>query len=174
MTLLIILLVVGYILIIAEMMLPGGVLGIMGVLCLIGAAAWGFIEFDASTGLLIVVGELISGVILIFLWVKYFFDSPFGKRLVHQNSPSGNDSGKSAASPDPHAGLLNRTGEAITPLRPSGTVRIDGKRYDVLTEGGLIERGQQVKVVKIDGTHIFVRHQPQHETSTSESVSEKE
>jgi membrane-bound serine protease (ClpP class) len=42
-------------------------------------------------------------------------------------------------------------------LRPSGTANINGQRVDVVTEGGLIERGTAVKVVAVEGSRIVVR-----------------
>jgi membrane-bound ClpP family serine protease len=42
-------------------------------------------------------------------------------------------------------------------LRPSGTASINGRRVDVVTEGGLIERGTAVKVVAVEGARIVVR-----------------
>ena len=53
--------------------------------------------------------------------------------------------------------LLNGTGVALTQLRPSGTASINGQRVDVVTEGGLIERGTAVKVVAVEGARVVVR-----------------
>jgi membrane-bound serine protease (ClpP class) len=165
MTILILLLVVGYILVIAEMILPGGVLGILGVLCLIGAAVWAFVEFDPTTGFFIVLAEAISGVILISIWMKYFFDSRYGKHLVLSNEKTADEPDESTTSRNQE--LLNLTGTALTYLRPSGTATINGKRYDVLAEGNLIDRGETIKVVKVDGTHIFVRREISTEPTKS-------
>ncbi len=48
-------------------------------------------------------------------------------------------------------------GPALTQLRPSGVALINGQRVDVVTEGGLIERGAAVKVVTVEGARIVVR-----------------
>ena len=53
--------------------------------------------------------------------------------------------------------LLNQTGTAFTPLRPSGTAIINGKRVDVVTEGPMIERGKAIKVVANEGMRVIVR-----------------
>ena len=53
--------------------------------------------------------------------------------------------------------LLHRTGVAITQLRPSGTAFINGKRVDVVTEGGLIDQGASLKVVAAEGLRVVVR-----------------
>ena len=55
--------------------------------------------------------------------------------------------------------LLGQTGLAVTSLRPSGTAEIDGQRIDVVSEGGFIALGTEVKVVKVEGTRVVVRSQ---------------
>jgi membrane-bound serine protease (ClpP class) len=53
--------------------------------------------------------------------------------------------------------LLEKTGTALTPLRPAGTAVIDGKRVDVVTEGQMIERGTPVRVIAVEGMRVVVR-----------------
>jgi membrane-bound serine protease (ClpP class) len=50
-----------------------------------------------------------------------------------------------------------KTGFSETLLRPSGRAIIEGKRIDVLTEGGFIEKEKKIKVIKVDGGKIIVR-----------------
>lgn len=52
--------------------------------------------------------------------------------------------------------LLNRIGQAVTPLRPSGTAVIDGERVDVVTNGEFIAAGTTVMVTKVEGARIVV------------------
>jgi len=53
--------------------------------------------------------------------------------------------------------LLGKNGIALTALRPAGTAVFDGKRTDVVTEGGFVEKGQPVTVVGIEGLRVVVR-----------------
>ncbi|MEO0453880.1 MAG: NfeD family protein [Verrucomicrobiota bacterium] len=155
MTILITLLVVGYLLILAEILVPGGILGIIGILALLAAAIYSFNTFGTSVGLVVVLGELISGAIIILLWMKYFFDSPFGKVFVLKEEKEKSDDANPAD--ENFDQLLQQKGITLTRLRPSGTIKIDSKRYDALSEGRLIEKDIEVTVVKIEGNHIFVR-----------------
>jgi len=52
---------------------------------------------------------------------------------------------------------VGRVTKAETLLRPSGFVRIDGKRIVAEAESGLIAKGQAVKVVRAGGTSVTVR-----------------
>jgi membrane-bound serine protease (ClpP class) len=48
-------------------------------------------------------------------------------------------------------------GEAVSPLRPSGIAHLNGKRYDVVTQGEMIDRGSRVKVIEVSGNRIVVK-----------------
>jgi membrane-bound serine protease (ClpP class) len=56
-----------------------------------------------------------------------------------------------------HEDLVGKRGVTVTPLMPSGAVRINSKRVDVLTSGEHIERNVPVIVERIEGNRVFVR-----------------
>ena len=56
--------------------------------------------------------------------------------------------------------FVGKLGIASTTLRPSGKVEIDGRRYDVVTDGALVEAGTRVIVIEADGARIVVRGVP--------------
>jgi membrane-bound serine protease (ClpP class) len=63
------------------------------------------------------------------------------------------------SAPDRHE-LVGRTGTALTDLRPSGTVSIDGERIDVVTEGPWIEQGERVVVLRAESyRHVVRKHE---------------
>lgn len=45
----------------------------------------------------------------------------------------------------------------MTELRPSGSVKIDNDILDVVSEGSYINKGEKIRVVKIEGIRIIVR-----------------
>jgi membrane-bound serine protease (ClpP class) len=48
-------------------------------------------------------------------------------------------------------------GVALTPLRPSGSARLGGRRVSVVTTGEMIEPDAQVEVVRIEGIRVVVK-----------------
>lgn len=56
--------------------------------------------------------------------------------------------------------LMGRSGMALTYLRPAGHALIDGERIDVLTEGEFIAAGTPIRVVRVEGSRIFVEPIP--------------
>lgn len=53
--------------------------------------------------------------------------------------------------------LVGKEGTAISPLRPAGIARIDGRRIDVVASGRFIEKDTPVRVVETSGNRVVVR-----------------
>ena len=146
----VVLVLVGFLMIAAEVFVPGLVLGTLGGLCLLGAVALCYVAYGPLGGTAAFAGLAVLGTIGFFLWLRLFPHTPLGKKMMlHKSLLSRN----SLKMPD----LLGATGEAVTPLRPAGTAVIQGRRMDVVAEGGLIESGKKVSVVAQEGIRIVVR-----------------
>lgn len=158
MGLILLLALVGVAFICLEMILPGMILGIAGFIILIASLVLTFTTEDLygmGTSSRLLVAALISlgALILIGVWMKYFDRTGLGRKLVlapaidHKLGHS-----------DP-AALLNAEGTAKTDLRPAGRATITGQKrsVDVIAEGGLIEAGTEIRVVKVEGSKVVVR-----------------
>lgn len=148
MTAIIVLAVIGFLLIAAEVFVPGMVLGVLGGLCLAGMVALCYMNYGPLLGSLafaVLAALLITG---FFLWIHLFPSTPIGKKMMLKKALPGSI---------PPQSLLGATGEAITPLRPAGTAVIGGRRVDVVAESGLIESGQKIEVVLQEGMRVVVR-----------------
>ncbi|SDI95100.1 NfeD family protein [Salimicrobium halophilum] len=53
--------------------------------------------------------------------------------------------------------LIGREGTAVTDMRPTGTIQVDGEEYSATTNGKWLEKGDAVKVEHADGTRILVK-----------------
>ena len=143
--------VVGFLLIAAEVFLPGLILGTIGVLCLAGSVAMVFANYGPAAGLAatFVVGglALVGFVIWLFVFPRTFI----GRKIMLRKSQPPD---RTAIA---HRKLVGETGVALTPLRPSGTARIDGKRVDVTAVAEFLDEGVPVEVVAADGLRVVVR-----------------
>jgi membrane-bound serine protease (ClpP class) len=52
--------------------------------------------------------------------------------------------------------LKGKSGIAVTVLRPSGKISVEGKMYDALAESGMIDKGSAVKVTRIEAAQLYV------------------
>lgn len=149
MALIITLLIIGAVLMFLETLLPGLIAGIIGFICLMAAVVLGYRDYGFETGTWILAGVIVGLMLGVWCWLKFFPESRIARKFISRGAVG--DLG--VDKPE----LLHQTGEALTQLRPSGNARINGQRVDVVTEGGLIERGAKIKVVAVEGARIVVR-----------------
>lgn len=144
----------GLILVLAEMFLPGMILGLIGATLLVGAIVVGYVEYGPLEGSMIFAVIGIISILMFLAWMKYFQKTSMGRNLtLGTHLPSGDDLPSVAS-------LVGRSGVTTTDLRPSGRALIDDRRYDVLADTGFISSGVSVSVVLVEGTRIVVRKNP--------------
>ncbi len=146
----------GILMIAMEVILPGGILGILGAIAIAISLLLTFTSPDLDSigtdGRLILGGGIVVGsAVLLLLWLRYFTRAGFVKKHLLSNDIDGTQDY------DRYQSLLDKVGITETDLRPSGKARIDGKKHDVLAETGSIERGTDVKVIKVEGSKVVVR-----------------
>ncbi|MBC7707174.1 MAG: nodulation protein NfeD [Rhodoferax sp.] len=133
-----------------------GVLGLLGivaglVLSVIGPGASGPFVAEAAMR---IAASLVIAIALGAVLLRFMTRLPIGRRMIHEDELSANRGFTST--PDADQRWLGRTGVTMTPLRPAGLITIDGQRIDVVSEGELIESGQPIRVVRVDGNRIVV------------------
>ena len=146
----IVLVVVGFLMIAAEVFVPGLVLGTLGGLFLIGSVVLCYVAYGPLQGTVAFASLAVLSILGFFLWLRLFPHTPLGKKMMLTRSLVSRNS-------LPTHDLIGATGEAVTPLRPAGTALIHGRRMDVVAESGLIESGQKITVVSQEGIRIVVR-----------------
>ncbi|MFQ5570694.1 MAG: NfeD family protein [Rhodothermales bacterium] len=145
---------VGFGLIVAEVYLVPGfnVVGILGFLLVVFAVGYVFTEAGPMGGLLTLLGSLAFGGGLFYMMWK----SGAWNRFILATSLR-NDDEVVAREHEHRARYLGKTGVAITPLRPTGVIEVDGERIEVVTEGEFIAAGSAVRVVAMDRRRYFAR-----------------
>ena len=149
----IILFVLGIIFVIAEFFVVGGIIGVLGFGSIIASlymASGNMINMTISLIIALVVAITVS-----ILLVKVFGKRMdiFRKFILRESTKTSEGYLSNKTRHD----LLGLEGVALTTLRPSGTAVIAEDRLDVVTEGGYVNKGQKVKVIKVEGARIVVR-----------------
>jgi membrane-bound serine protease (ClpP class) len=150
----ILLFLLGLILLALEVfVIPGfGAAGIGGLAALVTSVFMAAPSSEQAITSLVL--AILGTVILVALSIKLLPTRKVWKRLV-LGTRLDKSSGYLAPSQEENF-LIGREGKAITPLRPAGMVEIDDERIDVVTEGGFVEVGQTIKVVKVEGNRVVV------------------
>lgn len=145
-----ILLVLGFVLVLVEMHIPGfGVPGILGVLSLIA----GVMLFARSPTEALVITIIIVALLCVAL--SFVIRSATKGRLAHSKLVLHEVSVPTVSEND-LTFFVGRTGEARTALRPSGIAEFDGVRLNVVSDGEWIENGRKIRVERVEGNRIVV------------------
>lgn len=149
------LLLLGIGLLVAEVFLPSG--GIIGLLAFAFFGSSAYLAYSASP----TIGlrwALVEGVVIPLAWLAAFRGlarTSLGRAfLLAPPDPEAPGVGTDLGPPVPAVGT---EGRAATPLRPAGTVIIDGRRVEALAESNLIAAGAPVRVVGVRSRAVVVR-----------------
>jgi len=150
----ILLFALGLILLFIEVFVPGfGILGISGIISLIIGII--FAAPSPLQGIITLGIALAATAILIPILYKLFGGSRLFRRLVLMESETV-DKGYVSNQPQVYFELAGATGITVTPLRPVGTVLIDGKRVEAISDGSYLPADTRVRVIEIKGSQIVV------------------
>jgi membrane-bound serine protease (ClpP class) len=164
----------GIVLLVLELfVIPGfGIAGVLGILALAAALVLSMLgtgdtpQFIMATAARVVF-SLLFALVASLLLLRYLPRLPFGRQFVLR---TGLEAAQGYASaPESDRRWLGKRGRATSPLHPAGIVDIDGERVDVVSDGELIDAGDLIEVVRVDGNRIVVRRTTPKTNSNEEA-----
>ncbi len=147
--------VVGLILLIVEVFLPGfGVAGISGIVLLLVSAVLLWIKAGplAALGLVVFIVALIA--ITLSIALKSAATGKLSKSAIILTAANRPEDGYVAT--EDMTVFIGREGTARTVLRPSGIADFDGVRLNVVSDGQYIKQGATVRIDRVEGGRIVV------------------
>jgi len=164
----------GVVLVALELLvIPGfGIAGILGILALLAALVLSMLgpgdtpQFIMATAAR-VVGALLFALLASLALLRYLPRLPFGRQFILQTG-LGTAQGYASA-PESDRRWLGKRGRASSPLHPAGIAEIEGERVDVVSDGELIDAGELIKVIRVDGNRIVV-HRTTPTTNSNEGA----
>src|SRR5690625_2516889 len=151
-TLIISLFVVGLLLVSFELIVPGGILGLLGGIAILGSFGLTFSEYGTHVGLAALVGGLVVLVLVLFVELKLLPRTRFGKRFFLSGAID-----STSHAPLATEDIVGKEGETLTALAPTGVVLIDDKKYEAFSMSGMLDRGTRVSVVDFDTFRVRVK-----------------
>lgn len=149
----VLLLVVGFILVVVEMYVPGfGVPGITGIACLIAG-----VIMKANSALeALIMAIVIIALLCVALSISIHSVSKGrlakSKLVLHETATDAASIGETDLKY-----YLGREGTATTVLRPAGMGEFDGVKLNVVSDGEFIAAGEKVLVTSVEGNRIVVK-----------------
>jgi membrane-bound serine protease (ClpP class) len=149
-----------------ELFVPsGGLIAALAGVCVIGSIT-AFFMYDRMGGFVALSLYVILTPILLWALFKYWITSPLARNMILGGSDFAIN-----AEEDPFAAserarqerlaelraLIGAEGTAVTPMRPIGVIKIEGRRIDAMAESGSIDAGTPIIVVDVYDNQIKVR-----------------
>ena len=146
----IVLILVGLVLIFAEILLsPGvGIAGILGLLSMGGSCFYAFEQMGNTTGAIV---TAVNALLIVALSVWVLRAKTWKKFTLNTNidSKAIDITGENLA--------IGDCGKTVTRLAPMGTAIIRDKAYEVKALEGMMDPGADVEVVLIEDNKIYVK-----------------
>ncbi|KAF0093491.1 MAG: hypothetical protein E1N59_2760 [Puniceicoccaceae bacterium 5H] len=136
-----------------ELLLPGGVLGIIAAVLVVVAAIMAIAAEGVWAGLLVLAGGLAAGIAMFTLELKVLSHSQVARWFRHSSVSKG--SARPATSAP--AELIGQRGVVASDLAPTGSVSIEGRLYTARSQGDFLHRGTEVEVVAQNVFNLVVR-----------------
>ncbi|NOZ40464.1 MAG: hypothetical protein GXP24_09590 [Planctomycetes bacterium] len=148
----ILLMLLGCGIVVLEVFIPsGGLLSFFSAVAIVASIVMAF-RRDATTGLSFVVLTLVAVPLTLALAFKYWPHTPMGKAFLGELKST-----QELKPVDTRRELVGKLGTAKSKMLPSGSVEIDGKYVDAISQGAAIDMGQTVVVVEVRANRVVVR-----------------
>ena len=142
----------GVILLIVEAFMPGfGVPGISGIILLLAGVAMTWYEYGAMVGL----GTTVAVLALVGVAISVSLKSASSGRLSKSDLILNDTETPPSENADMQL-LVGQEGVVKNTLRPVGTAEFDCGKLHVTSDGEYVSEGQKVRIVRVEGTQIFV------------------
>ena len=147
MGLIILLILAGILLLLAEVFLiPGvGIAGVLGIASLVASCVYAF-SISVTAGIIVIIVNilLVVGVFAFFMrgktWKKFELNT-----VIDSKEPKANDF---------EAGVV---GKSVTRLAPMGTARFGGKNVEVTSLEGMIDPETDIVIDRVEENKVFVK-----------------
>lgn len=148
----ILLMLLGCGLVVLEVFIPsGGILGFLSAVAIVTSIVMAF-RHDSTMGVGFIVVTLVAVPALLVLAFKYWPMTPMGKAFLGELPDE-----EEVKPHDPRRALVGRVGVAKSKMLPSGSISIDGRIIDAMSQGQAIDAGQPVVVVEVRANRVVVR-----------------
>ncbi|NCG09147.1 MAG: hypothetical protein GWO81_06220 [Verrucomicrobia bacterium] len=145
------LLLAASVLLFLEVLLPGGILGLLAAGCVIAATVLTGLEYDWVTAALVFMASILVSLLLVVVEFRLFAKTRFGKRFFLSRTVEGKR--RTAQSGED---LVGKSGLTLTRLNPSGRVEIEGHTYEAQARDGYLEAGVAITVLSQDNFKLII------------------
>lgn len=146
------LLAAGLLLIFIEFFLPGGIMGVSGAALVVASIILFAVQTKSPLALvayIVISIALVAGLIRFTLW--RLRRGRMSKSIYLNTDQAGYVASAFAEE------YVGKEGVALSDLKPSGHIQVEGKRFQAVSKVGYVYKGTKVLVVGGEGAHLYVK-----------------
>jgi membrane-bound serine protease (ClpP class) len=163
MTPIVLLFVAGVTLIFSEFFVPGITLGVVGSVLVVVSIALGWHRYP-EYGIFILAGETTGVIVIIGLGLLLLVKTPLGRGLVLKANQQ-TSAGYSSYAEDQT--LVGKLATVHTALRPAGSIMLERRRIDAVSNGMFIDAGKTVRIIQVEGHRVVCEEAKTDDTRRS-------
>jgi membrane-bound ClpP family serine protease len=152
MTWIVVLFLAGVLMLALEVIVPGGILGILGGIAMLGGVLVAFSEYGANGGVIATIAAVALVAVALYLEFVLLPKSRLAKKLAISDTVAGTSQPPIAD----RKAVVGLEVVAITALAPSGVVELAGRRYEAYSRSGLAQAGERLSVIDVDNFRLIV------------------
>lgn len=145
------LLFVGFFLVVLEFFLPGGVMGIAGGAVLLASIIFFGLQSGSFLWALLYTLVILAVLIMMIRFTLKRIKKGKVKGIFLSTAQEGYVASEYAKE------LIGKQGEALSDLKPSGHILVEGKRYQAVSKVGYLHKGTHIIVTGGEGAHLTVK-----------------
>lgn len=163
-----VLIAIGILAIFVEVFVPAaGLIGIAGGGSIVAAVVLAYLNHPGLEAGLVLATAVVATPAALILGFKVFPKTFMGRQLILRDEQNTN-TGFTSYDGSIYKDLVGAEGQALTSLHPSGTARINGRKYSVVTSGEFVSGDSSIRVVAVEGSRIVVRQIKTSEARSTE------
>jgi membrane-bound serine protease (ClpP class) len=148
----IILFIIGILLVAVEILVPGGLLGVLGGGALLAGVVTSFARFGMTGGMIATILAVVIGGITLYLEFVFLPKTKLARALSMSETVTGRSQPEIAN----RLAIIGHEAVAVTTLAPTGYVEVDGRRYEAFCQSGMAGAGARLRVVEVETFRLVV------------------
>jgi len=143
---------VGLLMIFLEFYLPGGIMGTLGVLIVLGSVILFVSESNSLIEVVFFIIGATAALVILFRFALWRIRHAPPDRSIYSDQ---DQEGFVASAFDREA--IGKRGIVETDLRPGGHILVEGKKHLAISQSGYLSKGEEIEIVDGQGESLIVK-----------------
>jgi len=134
-----------------EILVPGGILGILAVVSLGLASYLAYEPFGLGGSVLLFLGGGVAILVVVYFEFKLLGKTRFRNRFILSSAVTGRSESVHATEE-----VINAEGVTLTAMAPTGMILVNEQKFEAFSRSGFLPKNQSIRVVARDNFRLII------------------